>query len=255
MAIKGCNHFQSNFQVGQVVLSWQASSYTRDPTWIFGVRICPLLAPFFCMAWLLLIPTWRCSWICCFAACTWSALTCRYSRWLIGSLTEDIRGSTHWIAKTGEHFVDSETPLFAVISAIGSQCTQWSYWWLTNTCSYCSIPTFIRSVWLSVWGWNAVDILQSIPKQSHIGWQKAEANQGRLLLTIVAGNSWRHTPSCRNNLDNPTAWIVIWQEIKWCIIDILSATTQITSNPSHYSQPSTWSIEISADGFSGTGNG
>jgi len=220
-----------------------------------GCRIRPRWAASSSTAWLCLISTRRCSWICCIVAWTWSAFRRRWYCSLVGSPRNDIWESIPWTAKNGVHLVVFDIPLFATNSARGIHCTQLSCWWLTNTRRYCSILAFIRSVWPFVWGWNAVDICQSIPRRLHIWPQKVEVNWGPQFERIVAGSRWRRTTSRKNNLAIPIALIIVWRGIKCRIFESLSTTTQITSNPSHSGNPTTKSTEISSHGSSGTDSG
>jgi len=208
-----------------------------------------------CSAWLRLISTWKWSWICCIITWTWSASKRHWFRCCVGSHTHVIWGSAPSTAKHGVHLVDMDVPLFAANSPRGDHSAQSSCWWFTNTQRYCSILAFINPVWLSVCGWNAVDIHWSIPSRLHICPHMVDANWGPWSETIVASKRWSRTTACKNNIDNPTTSILVWHEMKCCIFESLSTTTQIALNPSHSSSLTTKSIKISSHGFSGNRKG
>jgi len=172
------NRFESSLSLGLVVWPCRASNYTWDCSRKFSAEICPRFLPRSCIAWLDLICTWRWSWTCCIVAWTWSASRRRWSRSFVGPPANNIWRSTPWTAKNGVDYVDSDIPLFTANSAKGGHFTQSSWWWFTNIRRNCSMLAFICSVCSSLCGWMAVDILQSIPKQSKTIPQYFEANRG-----------------------------------------------------------------------------
>jgi len=164
-----------------------------------------------------------------------------------------MRGYAHWTVENGVRCVVSDIPQFAEYSAISNHATQSSCWWLTNTLRYCSILAFIHSIWPSVCGWHAVDILRSIPRRLHIWPQNVAANSGPLSETIFNWSPWRHTTAYKQNSANPGASIVVWQGMKCHIFKSLSTTTQIASNQSHCGNPTTNSMEMLSHGSFRTG--
>jgi hypothetical protein len=102
---------------------------------------------------------------------------------------------------------------------------------------------FIRSVWLSVWGWTAVDILRSIPKWLHIQPQKVVANCGLGSETIVGGSPWRFFTSCRNSYTNSNGSLLMWHGMECRILECKSGAIQISLNTSHFSIHTPQSIE------------
>jgi len=177
--------------------------HTRDPSWIFGTRAPSCFAPFACIAWLHLIFTRTCSWICYSMASTGSASNHQQSHPTVRSFKNVILGCIRWTPKKGVHFVVSDAGLFAVHTAIGSHFTQSSCWWLTNTRRYCSILKFICPVWPSVCRWKALDILHWIPKRLHNWHLNVEANWSPWSEGIIAGCRWRCTTSFQNNSADP----------------------------------------------------
>jgi len=159
------------------------------------------------------------------------------------------------MAKKGVYIVVSDIPLYGAHSALGSHFTQSPCWWLTTTLTNCAMLAFTHSVWPSVCGWNAVDILQSIPGWSHTCPQNIDVNWGPLSKTIVNGSSWRRTTTLKINSASPGVSIVMWQAMKSRILESLSTTTQIASNQSQSVNPTTKSTEMSSNGLFRTSKG
>jgi len=155
----------------------------------------------------------------------------------------------------GVHFVVSDVSLFPANLALGNYFSQSSWCWSTNTLRFCSVLAFIHSIWPSVCGWNAVDILRSFPRRLHIWPQNIDANWGPLSKTIVNGGPSRCTTSFKDNSANPGASIIVWQAMKCWIFKSQFATTQIAWNQSHSSNPTTQSMEMSSYGIFITGKG
>jgi hypothetical protein len=174
--VKSPNSLQCNFCVGLVVWICWAFNHTCDSSSILRAGVRLWFAPFSSITSHCLISTWWWWWICSMAAWTWSASRCYWFHSIVGISAYDIWGYTPWMAKKGVHFVESDIPVFAANSAKGSHCTQSSCQWLKNTHRYCSKLAFAISVWLSIWGWNAVDIWSVDPQTgtylSLTGWNK-----------------------------------------------------------------------------------
>jgi len=227
----GPSHFQSNFRVDLVVWTCWASNQTWDPLWICGAGIQAPFPPSSCTAQLRLIFTQICPWTGCMVAWTQSASIHRWFCPSVAFFNSVIWRFMPYMAMHGVHFVVSDVPWFTANSAIGSCFMQSGCWWFTEMCRYCSMLAFIHSVWPSVFGWQAVNILQSIPSHWHIWPQSVEANWGPQSEAIFVRSPWRHTTSFCNNSVKPEASIIVWQGpnvASWTAYPLLPILHKIT---------------------------
>jgi len=243
---EGSKPFQSHWRVGLAVCICWAANQTWDLSCPFSAGIHPWYAPSSCIAWLNLISTPRCSWHYGIAAWTWWASGLWWSCSFVDSPENDIHRSASCTATNKVHLIVSDIPLSAANSRIGNHLTQSSCWWFTNMLWYRSMHAFIRSVWPSCLGWNAVDNLRSIPRWLHILPQKDDANWGPQSETIVNASPWRRTTSVTNNLANQEVSTIELQRIQCRIFESQSTATNIASNLSHSGNPTTKFIAISS---------
>jgi hypothetical protein len=111
-------------------------------------------------------------------------------------------------------------------------------------------------VWPSVWGWQVVENNNFVPNLNHKVLQKWLRNSASLSETIVFGMPCKWTILVKNKSATCDALSLLWQGIKWAILEKWSTATKMLSLPLFVlGNPKTKSIEISSQGTLGTGRG
>src|SRR6266404_3126084 len=108
----------------------------------------------------------------------------RVQPYLLSELSVGLYPKRIWL---GESPVVVLIRLLCTVVASASQCVHPLGSFEVISRRYCSIHWFFRSDSPSVWGWNAVDRLRSIPSFSERALPKCEVNLGSRLLIILVG--------------------------------------------------------------------
>jgi len=123
---------------------------------------------------------------------------------------------------------------------------------------YCSVTgcltkcaPYILSICPSVWGWNTVNNLLSIPNILFNSCIIPATNWGLWSEMILSGNPCNFYTLSLNNYANPSAEVFSVVEIKCTIFVNLSTTTQIESYPWAKGNLVIKSAKICVQGFSG----
>ena len=134
---------------------------------------------------------------------------------------------------------------------MGNQFIQSNWQWLTKSQRYCSISWLILSVWLSVWGWNAVDVAVLIPSSLFISLMTLDANWGPLSEGTFSGSPCSFHTLSLNNRATPSAVTDDVMGMTWVIFENQSTTTNMESYPWLLGNWVIRSVEITSHGRDG----
>ena len=116
---------------------------------------------------------------------------------------------------------------------------------------YCSNMPLVRSVCPSVYGWNAVLSLLSMPSSFVVSFHRSEVNRVPLSVMISCGSPCSRTISLMKRLANCRASRSFEHGMKWLILVSRSMTTSMVSYPSDFGRSVMKSIAMDFHGRSG----
>src|SRR3954471_20233398 len=113
-----------------------------------------------------------------------------------------------------------------------------------------------RSVWPSVWGWNAVDIASRVPKVWKRLCQNLLVNLASRSETMEVGRPWRRKTWSKKIFVVSGAVAVVHVGTRWTILEKVSTKTMMASKPDLVRGSCVMkSIETCSQGCDGIGRG
>src|SRR4051794_27185438 len=113
-----------------------------------------------------------------------------------------------------------------------------------------------RSVWPSVWGWNAVDIASWVPKVRKRLCQNLLVNLASWLETMEVGRPWRQKTWSKKIFAVSGAVAVVCVGTRWTILEKVSTKMTMALNPDLVRGSYVMkSIETCSQGCDGIGRG
>src|SRR3954451_1830962 len=113
-----------------------------------------------------------------------------------------------------------------------------------------------RSVWPSVWGWNAVDIASRVPMVRKRLCQNLLVNLGSRSEMIEVGRPWSRKTLSKKILAVSGAVAVVREGTRWTILEKVSTKTTMASKPDLVRGSCVMkSMETCSQGCDGMGSG